>query len=91
MAPIFRELSDNPSYIQYQIHEIPSMGYLVMAEDVKKSLKFRQTKGNYTAIPDDSPIKLHAHNLTMVIYIQYKFYQMLSIGYLVMAQDGKNH
>ena len=28
-------------------------------------------------------------NLTMVIYIQFKFHAIPSIGYLVMAEDGK--
>ena len=78
-------------YIQYKLHEIPSIGYLVMTEDGKKSLKARQTKGNNAAIPDDSPIKLHVHNLTMVIYIQYKCHEHESFGYLVMAEDGKTH
>ena len=64
------------------------IGYLVMAED-RKSLKFRQSMGNNSAITDDTPIKLHIHKLTMVIYIQYKFDKIPSIGYLVMAEDGK--
>ena len=34
-------------------------------------------------------MKLHVHTLTMVIYIQYKFHEIPSIGYLVMAEDGK--
>ena len=51
----------------------------------KKSLK-RQSKGN-SAINGDIQIKLHVHNLTIIIYIQYKFHD---IGYLVMAEDGKN-
>ena len=58
-----------------------------MAEDGKKSLKYRQSKGNNSAITDNIPIKLHIHNLTMVIYIQ--FHELPSIGYLVMAEDGK--
>ena len=29
------------------------------------------------------------HNLTMVVYIQYHFHELPSIGYLVMAEDGK--
>ena len=59
-------------YIQYKLHEIPSVGYLVMTEDGKKIIETEQTKGNNAPIPDDSPIKLHVHNNTMVIYIQYK-------------------
>ena len=55
-------------YIQYKFQEILFIGYLVMAED-KKSLKFRQSKGYNSAMTEDTPIKLHVHNLTMVIYI----------------------
>ena len=62
-------------YIQYKYHEIPSIGYLVMAEDRKKSLKFRHSKGNNSAITDGNAIKLHVQNLTIVIYIQYKFHE----------------
>ena len=60
-----------------------------MAEDGKKSLKFRQSKDNNSAIRDNTLMKLHVHNLTMVIYIRYKFHKIPSIGYLVMAEDGK--
>ena len=42
-----------------------------------------------STITDNSPIKLHMHNLIMVIYIQYKFHEIPSIGYLEMAEDGK--
>ena len=75
-------------YIQYKCHEIPSLGYLVMAEDEKKSLKIRHSEGNNSTITEDTPKKLHMHNLTIVIYIHYKFHQLPSIGYLVMAEDG---
>ena len=34
-------------------------------------------------------MKLNVHNNTMVIYIQYKFLEILFIGYLVMAEDRK--
>ena len=34
-------------------------------------------------------MKLHVHHHTMVIYIQYKFDEIPSIGYVVMAEDGK--
>ena len=78
-------------YIQYEFHEIISNGYLIIPEDGKKSLNFRQSKGNNSAITKGTLIKLHVHNLTMVIYIQYKFHEVPSIGYLVMAEDGKNH
>ena len=69
-------------YIRYKFHESPSIGYLVMAEDGKKTLKFRQSKGNSSAITDDTPIKLHVHNLTMVMYIHLKFYENPVIGYM---------
>ena len=77
--------------IQNKIPEFYPLGYLVMDEDRKKSLKFRKPKGNFSAITDDTLIKLHMHNLALVIYIQYKFQEIPSIGYLVMAEDGKNH
>ena len=35
-------------------------------------------------------MKLHVHNHTLVLYIQYLFHDMPSIGYLVMAEDEKN-
>ena len=57
----------------------------------KKSLKFRQGKGDYSSIADVTLMKLNVHNHTMVIYIQYKFCEIPSIAYLVMAEDGKNH
>ena len=72
-------------YIQYKFYEVPSIAYKVMAEDGKKSLKFRQSKGNNSSITDDTLMKLHMHNHTMVIYIQYKFHEIPSAGYLVMA------
>ena len=56
---------------------------------MEKSLKFRQSKDNISVITDNTQIKLHAHHLTMVIYTQYKFHALPSIGYLVMAEDGK--
>ena len=34
-------------------------------------------------------MKLHMHNYTIVIYIQYKFHEISFIGYLVMADDGQ--
>ena len=48
-----------------------------------------QSKGNNSAIKDDTPMKPHVHNFTMVIYIKYKFHELTSIFYLVMAADGK--
>ena len=62
-----------------------------MAEDGKKSLKFWQSKSNYSSITDDTPMKLNVHNHSIVIYIQHKFHERPSIGYLVMAEDRKNH
>ena len=62
-----------------------------MADDRKKSLKCRQSKGSYSTIADDTLMKLHMHNHTMFIYIQYKFHEIPSIGNLVMAEDRKNH
>ena len=56
---------------------------------MEKSLKFRQSKGNNSTINDDAPIKLHVHNLDMVIYIQYTFHELPPIGYLVIAEDEK--
>ena len=64
-------------YIQYKFHEIQSIGYIAMAKDGKKSLKFRQKKGDNSTIPDDSPIKPHH---IMVIYIQYKLHDILYVG-----------
>ena len=75
--------------IQYKFQEISLIGYLGMAEDGKKSLKFRQSKGDNSIITHDTLKQLHVHNLIMVIYIQYKFHEIPSIGYLVMAEDGK--
>ena len=34
-------------------------------------LTFRQLKGNSSAITENITIKLHGHNLTMALYIQY--------------------
>ena len=50
-------------------------------------MKFRQSKGNNSVITDNTPIKLHVHNLIMVTYIQ--FHELPSIGYLVMVEDRK--
>ena len=60
-----------------------------MAEDGKRSLKFRQSKGNNSSITDDILMKLNMQNNTVVIYIQYMFQEISFIGYLVMAADGK--
>ena len=77
-------------YIQYKFHEIPSNGYLVIAED-KISLKFRQSKGNNSSITNNTLLKVRLHNNIIVIYIQYKFHEIPLHGYLVIAEDGKNH
>ena len=50
-------------------------------------IKFRQPKSNYISIADDTLMKLHVHNSTLVLYIQYKFQEIPFIGYLVMADD----
>ena len=57
---------------------------------MEKSLKFRQSNGNNSSIIGDILMKLPLHHLTMVLYIQYKFDEILSIGYQVMAEDGKS-
>ena len=54
-------------------------------------LKFRQLKGDKSSITHDTLMKLHVHYQTMVTYIQYKIHEIPSIGYLVMAEDRKNH
>ena len=35
-------------------------------------------------------MKLHIHNYTMVIYIQYKVHDIPFNGYLVLAEDGNS-
>ena len=52
----------------------------LFAED-GKSLKFRQTKGNYSTSTDDSLIKLYMHRHNMVIFTQYKFHEIPFIAY----------
>ena len=34
-------------------------------------------------------MNLHMHNRNMFIYIQYKFHEIPSLGYLVMTEDRK--
>ena len=58
---------------------------------MKKSNKFRLLKGKNSNINDDTLMKLHMHVHTIVIYIQYKVRDILSIGNLVMAEDRENH
>ena len=59
-------------YIQYKFQETPFIGYLVMAEDDIKSLKFRESQGDNSSITDGTAMNLHVHEHTLVIYIQYK-------------------
>ena len=73
-------------YIQNEFHEIILIGYLVMTED-EKIIEFRQLKDNNSAITNGTQIRLRGHNLTLIIYIQYKFYEIPSIGYLVIVED----
>ena len=67
-------------YIQNKFQEISFIGYRVMAEDGKIIEILRKSKGVNTSITHDTLIKLHVHNHTMVIYIQYKFHEISSIG-----------
>ena len=55
----------------------------------KKTLKFRQSKGNSSSVTDDTLSKLQVHNPIIVICIQYKCHEITSIGYLVMAEGRK--
>ena len=66
-------------YIQYKLHDIPSISYKITVDDGKKSLKFRQSKGNNSSITNVTLMKLNLHNYTMVINIQYKFHEIPSI------------
>ena len=77
-------------YIQYKFRELPSIGYLGVAKDGKPS-RFRQSKGNNSFITNDSLMKLHMHNHTIVICIQYKIHEILFISYQVMVEDRKNN
>ena len=52
-------------------------------------MKFRQSKGDNSSITDDTLMKLHVNNHTMLLYNQYKFHENQFISYLVMAEDGK--
>ena len=56
-------------YIQYKFQEISFIGYLGLAEDEKKTLKFRQSKGDNSFITHHTLMKLHMHNFTMDIYM----------------------
>ena len=78
-------------YIQYTYHEVPYIVYLVIDEDGKNSLIFRQTKGNYSSITNDILMKFHMHNHTLVIFVLYKFNESTSISYLVIVEERINH
>ena len=54
-----------------------------------KSLKFRQSKGNNSSISDDTLMKHHVHNYTMVIYIHFTFHEFPSNAFLDKTEDGK--
>ena len=56
---------------------------------MEKKLKLREFKDNKSTWTDDIRNNLHVHNLTIVIYIQYKFHHLPSIGYLIMAEDRR--
>ena len=56
-------------YTQYEFHESPFTAYQVIAENGKKSLKCRQSKGNNSSLIENTLMKLHVHNHTMLIYI----------------------
>ena len=60
-----------------------------MVEDGLNNLNLSNQRA-ITAITDDTPIKFQVHNLTLAIYTQYKFHEIPSVGYLVMAEDGKS-
>ena len=57
---------------------------------MEKTLKFRQSKGNYSAITNDTLIKPDVHNFNMPKHIQYRFHEIPSIVYLGMAEDRKS-
>ena len=46
-------------------------------------------KGNNSSTTDDL-MKVYMHHTTMVIFSPYKFNEIASIAYLVLAEDGKN-
>ena len=55
----------------------------------EKIIKILQSKGNNSCKTSDTLMKLHVHNHTIVIYIQYKLNEISSVGYKVMAEDRK--
>ena len=60
-----------------------------MAEDGKIMKHLGKSKGNNSFLIDDTLMKLHMQNHTMIIYYQYKFHEILSIGYIVNVEDRK--
>ena len=75
-------------YIQYKFQKYHLLVTKLWLR-TEKSLKFRHWKGNNSSITDDTLVKLRVHNQTVIIYSKYKFYEIPSIGYLVMAEDGR--
>ena len=56
-----------------------------MAEDRKTKtpdVRMLLSKVNNSSITAGTLVKLHVHNHTMVIYIQYEFHEIASIGWL---------
>ena len=53
----------------------------------KTIIKMWKSKGNNSSLTDDTWMKLHVHNNSMVIYIQYMVQEIPSTGYKVMAED----
>ena len=56
-----------------------------MAED-EKTLKYKPSMDS--SIADDTLMKLHVHNETMVIYTQYKFNEIPFIAYKEWLRRG---
>ena len=56
---------------------------------MEKALEFRQSKGNNSAITDEVAINLHVHKPNIVMCIQYKLYEILSMCYLVMVSTER--
>ena len=68
-------------YIQYKYQKISFIGYLVMAEHGKKTLKFRQSKGN-------NSYHNQVQNLTMVIYRGYSNFFVKYVFYFTSEVDN---
>ena len=65
-------------YIQYKFHEIPSIGLLVMTED-RKTLRFKQSKGNKSSIAEDTLVKRHVPNHIMPYILSISFMKLHSL------------